>query len=114
VEECPRCGIIVSKFSERKRVDADCRPLRTNLRVDPDARNRTAWITVVGSLILCFVLGVALLKWVGNNHRIEAKPSQGPGAVFTGLKKFTVDNLQEEVVAVSRNQPVLMEFYSSG
>jgi hypothetical protein len=114
MEECPRCGIIVSKFSERKRVDSDCRALSTTWQTQPAASTAT-WITVAGSLILCLVLAVALVKWVGsNNHRNEAKLSQGPADASPGLKKFTVDNLQKEVVDVSRNQPVLIEFYSSG
>ncbi len=112
MEECPRCGIVVSKFSKRRRVDADCRPIRTNWHTDSDASNRTTWITVVVSLLLCLALGGALLKWTGGTHQEEVKFSEGPGQVSSGLRKFTYENLPKEVVAVSRTQPVIIEFYS--
>jgi hypothetical protein len=113
MEECPRCGIVVSKFSDRRRIDSDCRPIRTNRPTASDESSATTWITVAGSVILCLFLGGALLKWAVGNRQEGIKLSEGPGQVSTGLKRFTVENLQDEVVAVSRNQPVIIEFYSS-
>jgi hypothetical protein len=113
MEECPRCGIVVSKFSDRKLVDAHCRPIRANRHTDSSAGHRTTWITVVVSVLLCLALGGALLKWTGGTHREEVKLTQGPEQVSSGLKRFTYENLEQEVVAVSKTQPVIVEFYSS-
>ena len=111
--ECPRCGIVVSKFSDRRRVDANCKPIRTNWQTETDSGKRNAWVIVVATVTLCLILGVALLKFTAEKRLDQVHIAQVPGQKVAGLKKFTYDNLEEEVVTVSRKQPVIIEFYSS-
>lgn len=114
MDECPRCGIVVSKLAERGRVGREPKSMRTAGLTEAETGKRGSWAAVAISVVLCLVLGGALWKWSGSGiqRSDHANLATGAGQESSGLKKFTYDNLQEDVVAVSRKQPVLIEFYS--
>jgi hypothetical protein len=113
VEECPRCGIVVAKFSDGARVDARCKSIRATWQNETASTKKSSWVTVAATVFLCLIAGGALLMWTSGHRQENTKIAQAPTQDAAGLKTFTYDNLQQEVVAVSRNRPVIVEFYSS-
>jgi hypothetical protein len=113
MEECPRCGIVVAKFSDSTRVDARRKPIRATWQKETPSTKKNSWMTIAATAFLCLIVGGALLAWISGHRQEETKIAQAPTEDAVGLKTFTYDNLPHEVVAVSRNRPVIVEFYSS-
>jgi hypothetical protein len=113
VGECLRCGVVVSKFTERTASMTDRDPARMDGADDSTATRRKTRGTVALCVVTCVVLGWVVLEWSSAGHKAQYARG-GPESVQStgGVKRFTVSNFSQEVLNVSQKQPVLIEFYA--
>jgi hypothetical protein len=113
MDECPSCGIVLARLGHRQRLSGEQKSIRTNWEEQTHHGKGKTWVAIAATVFLCLILGIALIKWTTGQRPPEEKVAQGQPQGATTLKKFTYDKLQQEVVDVSRKEPVLIEFYAS-
>lgn len=69
-------------------------------------------LVVILSVALCLAIGAAFLYWASPGSEFAPTTGSTPAIDAQGLKRITLGNFQEEVVAPSEAGPVVIEFYS--
>jgi hypothetical protein len=113
-DECPVCGVVVSKIRNLKRNEPAFAPSFDPARSKTAPRSSRWWVPLAISVFTFVLVGGLFLQWA--MHRGASSSARNrPGGTISGsstLKNFTTANFSAEVVDVSRTIPVLVEFYA--
>jgi hypothetical protein len=112
-EECPKCGVVVSKFHERAADHHELGFSEAPRQSTSDSSEGKKWTTLVLGVIVCVFVAAIGLKWALKGttrpQGAAAVAVQTPGQV----QRFTAQNFDTAVIAASQRIPVLVEFYAN-
>lgn len=124
-DECPKCGIVVAKLDTLGQAGPYGTIWADRSIKEKEPVSSTGWGIVAIGVAALIIVGIAMFKWSSpgkdpagiseSTGGVSKRPTTVPGAAKyeTGfVKDFTVQSFEHEVVAASRECPVLVEFYS--
>lgn len=109
-DECPHCGVIVSKFSAAASQIYLNAGMRDHRSLDTEPKRSFRTPIIIFSVVVALVVGGVMFEKSGFKL---TKDREGPSAsIPTGVQNFTQANFEREVKEVSRTTPVLVTFYA--
>ena len=109
-DECPKCGAIAAKIASRPYPGPRMQPSRFDRQEETESSS-SQWVTVGLSAGMLVLIGVVIVSWAA--YRSNNKTGVSQAAYRSGgIKTFTADNFNTDVVDASKNVPILIEFYA--